>query len=99
MKSILLAVTLMVGFVPGAQAEAIERACLRSDRNGADRALCGCIQDVADLTLTARDQKLASSFFSDPQKAQDIRQSDRRSHERFWERYKEFGAAAKEYCR
>lgn len=98
MKSKLLAVALLVILVPGARAEPLERACLSSDRNGANRALCGCIQDVADLTLTTREQKLASSFFSDPQRAQDIRQSDRRAHERFWERYKEFGAAAKKYC-
>ncbi len=99
MTSKILAVTIFLVSMSGAQAEQIERACLSSDRNGANRALCGCIQDVADLTLTAPDQKLASSFFKNPQKAQDIRQSSRRAHERFWERYKEFGEAAKEFCR
>jgi hypothetical protein len=81
-----------------AQANQIERACLSSDRSGANRTVCGCIQDAADLTLTAPDQKLASSFFKDPQKAQNIRQSDRRAHEVFWDRYKVFGDLAAEFC-
>ena len=98
MNSKILAVMLLMVSAAGAQAQQIERACLKSSRNGAGRELCGCIQDVADLTLTARDQKLAARFFADPQKAQDIRQSDRRAHEMFWERYKEFGEAAKEFC-
>jgi hypothetical protein len=99
MNSKILAVTFLLVSAAGAQAKQIERACLKSDRNGAGRALCGCIQDVADLTLSTRDQKLAARFFADPQKAQDIRQSDRRSYELFWERYKEFGEAAEEFCR
>lgn len=81
-----------------AQAKTIERACLKSDRTDVSRALCGCIQDVADLTLTSKDQKLAASFFKDPNKAQEIRQSDRASHESFWEKYKLFGATAETYC-
>ena len=92
----LLAGALLALALP-ASADPIERACLKSDRP-ASRALCGCIQDVADLTLTNRDQRLASSFFSDPQKAQDIRMSDRRSHEAFWDRYKAFGETAETYC-
>lgn len=71
---------------------------MQSGRDAANRALCGCIQDVANLTLTGADQKLASTFFKDPDKAQEIRQSNRRSHERFWERYKEFGETAQTFC-
>lgn len=81
-----------------AQAGAIERACMSSDRAASNRALCGCIQDVADLTLTGSDQRQAAKFFKDPQKAQDIRQSDKSSHESFWKRYKSFGEAASQYC-
>ncbi|SFK03558.1 hypothetical protein [Celeribacter neptunius] len=81
-----------------AQAGAIERACMSSDRAANNRALCGCIQDVADLTLSNSDQRQAAKFFKDPQKAQDIRQSDNRSHESFWKRYKAFGATAAQYC-
>lgn len=81
-----------------AGAGVIERACLKSDRGAASRSMCGCIQQVADLTLTRRDQRLAASFFGDPHQAQVIRQSDRAAHEVFWKKYKAFGANAQNYC-
>ncbi len=81
-----------------AQAETIERACLSSDRPGVSRSLCGCIQDVADLTLTKSDQRKAATFFDDPHRAQEVRQSISRSDQKFWERYKRFGSSAKTYC-
>lgn len=79
-------------------ADQIERACLKSDRGQGQRALCGCIQDAANLTLTARDQKLAATFFRDPDRAQAIRQSNRATHEAFWQRYKYFGQTAEHFC-
>jgi hypothetical protein len=81
-----------------ANAGTIERACMASDRAANNHALCGCIQQVADMTLSGKDQRQAAKFFKDPQKAQDIRQSDNRSHEEFWLRYKAFGQAAAQYC-
>lgn len=80
-------------------ADQIERACLKSDRSGGNRSVCGCIQDAANLTLTARDQRLAASFFADPDRAQEIRQSKRAHHEVFWERYKNFGQTAELFCK
>lgn len=77
----------------------IERACLKSDRRAVSRPLCNCVQQVADLTLDSGDQRLAATFFSDPHRAQVIRQSDNSGHERFWKRYKQFGANAESYCR
>lgn len=86
--------------IPSAKAgSTIERACVKSNRKAATRPLCGCIQDVADLMLSRKEQKIAATFFNDPHKAQETRQSDRRSDEKFWLRYKEFGAAARTYCR
>ena len=79
-------------------AEQIERACMKSDRASGQRALCGCIQDAANLTLTSRDQKLAATFFKNPDRAQEIRQSDRPAHEAFWERYRNFGRTAEHFC-
>lgn len=76
----------------------IEKACLKSGRAGADRLLCGCIQDVAEATLSTAEIRKAAAFFKDPHKAQVLRQSDRRSDEAFWERYKLFGATAETYC-
>ncbi|MCR8722998.1 hypothetical protein [Frigidibacter sp. ROC022] len=81
-----------------AKAGVVERACLSSDRKGASRALCGCIQQVADLTLSRSDQRLAAKFFKDPQKAQDIRQSKSSSHNDFWGKYKNFGDTAAAFC-
>ena len=76
----------------------IRKACLKADRAGASRTICNCIQQVADTRLKHKEQKMAASFFKDPHKAQLIRQSDRHSHEVFWTRYKEWGAAAEEAC-
>ncbi|MEM6408089.1 MAG: hypothetical protein AAF700_06680 [Pseudomonadota bacterium] len=53
---------------------------------------------MADRHLSDRDQRLAASFFSNPQRAQDIRQSDRRADEAFWGRYKVFIASSERYC-
>jgi hypothetical protein len=79
------------------QAGTIERACLQAGR-APSRSLCGCIQRVADITLSRSEQRKAARFFDDPQKAQDVRMSDRRSDEKFWGRYREFGNAARAYC-
>jgi hypothetical protein len=87
-------------FLPGAVAAGtIERACLGSERAAGNRALCGCIQNAADLTLSTRDQRRAADFFRDPHRAQETRQSARRSDEIFWERYSRFGETAEAFCR
>jgi Ni/Co efflux regulator RcnB len=99
MKKTLVTVVALAIFAGAvAQAGVIERACLKSDRKAANRNLCGCIQDVADATLNRSDQRMAAKFFKAPEMAQEIRQSDRATHESFWKRYKEFGASAKTYC-
>jgi len=81
-----------------AQANAIENACLSSDREAANYALCGCIQDAANRTLTTRDQRLAATFFQNPERAQEIRQSNSQTDESFWERYRNFGTVAETFC-
>lgn len=81
-----------------ADAGEIERACIEAGRQAASGALCDCIQQVADQTLTRSDQRLAAQFFEQPQKAQEIRQSDSARHEAFWLRYKEFGISASALC-
>jgi hypothetical protein len=92
----LFAVTVSGG---AASATQIERACLTSDRPGTSRVICGCIQDAANLTLSSKDQRLAASFFRNPEKSQDIRKSDTREHDAFWERYQNFGQTAEAFCR
>ncbi|TNF23288.1 MAG: hypothetical protein EP318_00945 [Rhodobacteraceae bacterium] len=92
--------TLLAPLVANAvQAGPISRACLSSGRKAATFNLCNCIQSVADAALTRADQRLAARFFRDPHQAQEVRQSDRASHEAFWKRYKLFGAQAEAACR
>jgi hypothetical protein len=76
----------------------IERACLQSDRAGASRALCTCIQGVADTSLRPNEQRRGAQFFSDPQRAQDTRQSNRASDERLWQRWRAFASLAEQRC-
>ncbi len=78
-------------------AATIEKACNGSNRTASNET-CSCIQKVANVTLSNRDQKQAAKFFKNPQLAQDTRQSDNPSKERFWLRYKEFGLLAEENC-
>lgn len=76
----------------------IRTACLASDRKARSNHLCGCIQAVADRTLSHGDQLRAVKFYGDPQMAQDVRQSDRASDERFWKAYSDYGAQAGRIC-
>ncbi len=96
--SLLLSTGLALSFANTASAGALERACNASEQQGGNRNLCGCIQQVADLTLNGREQKLAAGFFKDPQKAQVMRQSARRRDETFWQKYLAFGESAALYC-
>jgi hypothetical protein len=102
MKSILSGAVVAVLLLPVmstlAEAGPIERACLRSDRQAANRAICACIQQVADMTLRSTDQRRAASFFADPDRAHETWMSKRANDDAFWERYKNFGATAEAYC-
>lgn len=96
----LAAATALVTLVPGAAAAgAVENACNRSDRTAATRAMCRCIDDVARNTLTRSEQRRAARFFRDPDEAQRVRMSRSAEDNRFWGRYREFGAAAEASCR
>lgn len=98
MRVIGLALGLAVCIAGAGSAQSIERSCLQSNRDAKTRALCGCIQQAADLMLSTNDQKLAATFYREPDKAQEIRQSGRSSHEKFWDRYKDYAATAVKYC-
>ncbi len=77
----------------------IGQACLTGPRQTADqRALCACIQSAANRSLSAADQRRAASFFGDPQRAQDTRQSSRPRDREFWDRYRSFVTTAEEMC-
>ena len=102
MKHALIALLLATVTLPAtpqlAEAGVLKRACLKSDRQAASRRMCSCMQQVADQQLRRSDQRLAASFFEDPHKAQEIRQSDSLSNELFWRRYKEFSAVFAASC-
>lgn len=86
--------------LPGAlEARSIETACNRSDRAGATRALCSCVQRVANQHLTRADQRQAARFFRDPDRAQQVRMSRTDRDRAFWQRYRSFANAAEASCR
>lgn len=81
-----------------ASAGPIESACLKSNRNAANQSLCSCIQQVADITLGGSDQRLAATFFKDPDRAQKVRMSQSDKDDAFWARYVTFGQQAQMAC-
>ena len=80
------------------QAGVIERACRQADRDAATPSLCRCIQRVANRNLNATERRKVAKWFDDPHQAQVVRQSDRRSDERLWKKYRAFGDAAERSC-
>ena len=77
----------------------ISRACLSSDRRARNSQICGCIQTVANRSLSGADQRKAARFFSDPQRAQDIKMSQTASDDAFWDRYRAFASRSEKMCR
>lgn len=80
-----------------AHANAIERACIVSDRT-ATRAMCSCIGDAADEVLSRRQIREGARWFDDPQRAQDTRQSDRARDEEMWQAWRVFSTLAEQRC-
>jgi hypothetical protein len=76
----------------------IDRACRQANRTAANPGLCRCIQKVANRELSMGERRKVAKWFSDPHRAQEVRQSDRRSDEMLWKRYKAFGAQAEQSC-
>ena len=76
----------------------IRSACLASDRKARSNHLCGCIQAVADRNLSRSDQSRAVRFYSNPQAAQDIRQSSRSGDKSFWKAYSTYAREAERIC-
>ena len=103
MKNVVMALGLGLGLSAGvagaAQARGvIETACLRSDRPAANRALCGCIQQVANAVLTSGDQRKGARFFSEPELSQDAKMSKGEADRQFWQKWENFAAGAVQHC-
>ena len=77
----------------------ISRACLSSDRRARNSQLCGCIQTVANQSLSSSDQRKAASFFKKPQRAQDTKMSKTAADDAFWDRYRAFASKSEGLCR
>ena len=76
----------------------IYSACRSAGRKDASRARCGCVQAVANQSLSSGDQRRGAGFFSDPHQAQVVRQSDNTLDERFWRRWKDYSSSAARMC-
>ncbi len=93
-----LAATATLMFPHAALAGPIEDVCNRSDRQGASRGLCSCIQQAADMTLDRTDQRRVAKMFNDPEAVQEVKLSDTDRDDAFWRRYAAFGDTAEAMC-
>lgn len=84
---------------PLAMAGPIDSACVRSERARGNAPLCGCIQQVANRSLSRSDQRRAADFFRDPHRAQEVRSSKSDRDNAFWRRYRNFATQAEALCR
>lgn len=98
MNRLMIAAAAVVLTTPLAVAGPIDSACNRSERSARSAQTCGCIQQVADQTLSRADQRRAARFFRDADEAQSVRMSKRDADNAFWARYKQFAATAEAYC-
>lgn len=99
LNRLMIAAAAVVMTAPLALAGPIDSACVRSDRARGNAALCGCIQQVANQTLSRADQRRAAQFFRDPHLAQEVRTSKRNGDSEFWRRYRHFASQAETLCR
>ncbi|WP_246253545.1 hypothetical protein [Sulfitobacter maritimus] len=76
----------------------IQKACLADGRRGASQARCGCVQAVADQTLSWSEQRTGVKVFRDPHRLQEMRQSDNARDNAFWSTWKAFGQSAAAAC-
>lgn len=76
----------------------IASACRAAGRKEASRARCGCVQAVANRSLSSSEQQRGVPFFNNPQRSQDVRQSGNASNERFWKKWKTFSTQAGRMC-
>ncbi|SFT02274.1 hypothetical protein SAMN04488040_2826 [Sulfitobacter marinus] len=76
----------------------IQSACMSAGRKQASRSRCGCIQAVADRSLSPSEQRRGVQVFKDPHTLQEARQSDSASDNAFWSTWKAFGNTAETLC-
>ena len=94
MRRTLIVLLLMSG---AAWAGPAERACNAVSRSPGP-AVCACAQQMADVTLSARDQKVAASIIREPDLFQKYRNRKGRRAEAFIERYRLWGERVETHC-
>jgi hypothetical protein len=92
-----LALAIALVIPTAVSANPIQRACMASDRTPS-RSLCSCIGQVADATLTRSQMREGARWFTDPQRAQEVRQSNRRRDEEMWDAWRTFSTMAEQRC-
>ncbi len=97
-RTMILAAVAAICVPMAVSAGPIDRACMQSARAAANPVLCGCLQQVADMTLRGTDQRRAAKLFADPEEAQQVRMSKSDRDNEFWARYKNFGTTAEAMC-
>lgn len=97
---IILSATLVLAACGGPRVTGdVSKACMSAGRQAANAASCSCVQQAANQMLTASEQRRAATFFADPHRAQETRQSSSSSDRNFWQRYRAFVSRAEEMCR
>ncbi|MFD2740449.1 hypothetical protein ACFSUD_12750 [Sulfitobacter aestuarii] len=76
----------------------IQQACETQGRRAATPARCGCVQAIANQSLSRSEQRRAAKMFKDPHEFQEMRQSNNPKHEQFWRAWKTFGQNAAAAC-
>jgi hypothetical protein len=94
-----LAALVLMGVTGAVSAGPVERACVASVRAKGNSSLCGCVQKVADVTLSGADQVMVAQFFLNPDKAEEVRMKSTVSANAFWDRYTVFGEQAQMACK
>ncbi len=98
-RHLVLAATLALAACGGGRVTGdVSKACMSAGRQAANASLCSCVQQAANQSLTAAEQRRAAAFFADPQRAQDTRQSGSTSDRNFWTRYRAFVTRAEAMC-
>ena len=97
--AVLGTVLALAGCGGGGVSGTIGQACMEGGRSAANPRVCGCIQGVADQTLSRGEQSRVAAWFSEPDQAQAWRVRDDAGSEAFWRRYRSFADQSERLCR
>lgn len=76
----------------------VEAACKVTGGPGASVEFCSCMQQVADLSLSLSEQKLAAYFLRNPARASRIGKANPAARKGFWQRFESFNLSTRRHC-